>query len=219
MLSRPHLHQSLTVLAVSSALALSIGSENHAIAHQVKTSADIGGTVHIEPNDTPKAGEPAVAWFALTQRGGAPVPLSDCQCQLAVYSGAQEGAIATPSLVPLSIEGYDNIPSATVTFPAVGQYELVITGRPATEGAFQPFELRFPVTVATVAPAAAQSAPSDEPSPSEATALAGTADPPNSSPFPGVAIALVPALLVAVGWGLFSLRRAKPSAKDDDQNR
>jgi hypothetical protein len=212
MLYRRNLRQSLTVLALSGALALGTGDGKHAIAHQVQTSADIGGTVHIEPNDAPRAGESTVAWFALTRRGGTSVPLSACDCELTLYASS-EGAIATPPLTPLSVERYENIPSATVTFPAVGQYELVMTGRPVTAGDFQPFELRFPVTVATVAPTAAPSPPSAQLSTPEASEPPTLTDNP---PSPRLAIALVPALIIGLGLGLLLLRRAKPSSNDGD---
>ena len=33
-------------------------------AHQVKVADDVGATLHIEPNDTPRAKEASQAWFA-----------------------------------------------------------------------------------------------------------------------------------------------------------
>lgn len=45
-----------------------------ASAHKVKTTADVGATLHIEPNDTPRAGEVTRAWFALTRKGGKVIP-------------------------------------------------------------------------------------------------------------------------------------------------
>ncbi|NJL42274.1 MAG: hypothetical protein HC935_00390 [Pseudanabaena sp. SU_2_4] len=53
-----------------------------AYAHQVEISSDVGATLHIEPDDKPKAGQPTQVWFALTTKGGQVIPLSACDCQL-----------------------------------------------------------------------------------------------------------------------------------------
>ncbi len=121
------------------------------LAHQTQISEDVGGTYHIEPNDTPRAGEPSTAWFALVQSGGGPVPLSDCDCGVAVYGSpyrSGDPAIATPPLRAIEVEGQANVPAAEVVFPKIGAYELVIRGAPKGTATFSPFELRFPITVA-----------------------------------------------------------------------
>lgn len=122
-----------------------------ALAHQVRVSAEVGGTLHLEPNDTPRAGTASQVWIALIRRGGQPVPLSACNCQLAVYSQPRRqnaAPLQQPGLRAIAIEGRQDIPATTLTFPRPGSYELVLRGRPVTSGAFAPFELRFPVTVA-----------------------------------------------------------------------
>jgi hypothetical protein len=134
--------------------------------------------MHIEPNDIPLAGSPTDVWFALTQAGGTVIPLPRCDCSLTLYD-ADEQAIATPDLFPLSAEGYREIPGASVTFPDVGTYALVLAGRPLAAAEFTPFELRFEVVVAGRAPdqtlasepttAAAQPAASPVASPAEGT--------------------------------------------------
>ncbi|MEM0981270.1 MAG: hypothetical protein AAGH78_13475, partial [Cyanobacteria bacterium P01_H01_bin.58] len=49
-----------------------------AIAHQVQVADDVGATLHIEPDDIPKAGAPTEVWIALTQPGGVVIPLETC---------------------------------------------------------------------------------------------------------------------------------------------
>ena len=117
------------------------------LTHKVEIEEDVGATLHIEPADTPVAGEEVLAWFALTQRGGKTIPLSDCDCKLTVVSPQTE-AIA-PALDPVDAEGYEDIPGARFTFPEVGNYQLILSGRPA-DGVetFSPFELTFETTVA-----------------------------------------------------------------------
>ena len=121
------------------------------LAHQVDVSEEVGGTLHIEPNDFPRAGESSLAWFALTQKGGAVIPLTNCDCKLSIYVqpyGIGDGPIEQPPLTAVSAEGYEGIPGAEITFPGVGAYELVLTGQPTTSADFTPFELRYEVTVA-----------------------------------------------------------------------
>lgn len=117
------------------------------LAHEVKFAEDVGATLHIEPDDIAKAGSPTELWFALTKVGGRIIPLEACECNLTLYASQNE-IVATPSLYPTSAEGFSNIPGATVTFPEVGAYTLLLSGAPTAEEDFAPFELRFDVTVA-----------------------------------------------------------------------
>ena len=129
-----------------------------AYGHSVKVSEDVGGTLHIEPNDNPKAGETAQAWFALTRKGGKIIPLEKCNCQLAVYSKPHaEGSIPLlkPSLKPISASQYQGIPGAEILFPKAGTYELEISGTPKADANFKPFKLNFTVNVAAGTPVAA----------------------------------------------------------------
>ncbi|MBK1989551.1 hypothetical protein A0J48_018765 [Sphaerospermopsis aphanizomenoides BCCUSP55] len=123
-----------------------------AAAHTVKIAGDVGGTIHIEPNDNPRAGETAQTWFALTRKGGQVLPLKECNCQLAIYAEPHtpgEPALLEPPLKPVDAERYLGIPGAEITFPKPGVYELQLSGNPLTAGNFRPFELKFQVTVAT----------------------------------------------------------------------
>lgn len=144
------------------------------LAHRVEISGDIGGTMHIEPNDNPRAGEPGLTWFALTRPGGERVPLSACDCQLRVFAQPYQPnslPIQTPPLKPVSAEGYEGIPGAEITFPQVGAYELVLEGKPTTPGDFESFQLRFDVTVAS-----GQVAPTPE-TPTPETSIAASPSP------------------------------------------
>ncbi len=121
-------------------------------AHTVKKDAGVGATFHIEPDHNPRAGEPAMAWFALTHPGGKLIPLEQCDCQLAVYSQAavaqaNQSAILNPPLKSISVEQYQQIPGADIVFPQAGIYQLVITGHPKAGADFQPFKLSYAVTV------------------------------------------------------------------------
>jgi hypothetical protein len=127
-----------------------------ALAHNVKVSGDVAATFHIEPHHNPKAGKPSQAWFALTERGGKVIPLTQCSCKLAVYLNPYkkgDAPLLAPALQPLSNEKRQDIPSVEITFPKVGAYTLEISGTPKAGAKFQPFELSYEVTVASGATA------------------------------------------------------------------
>ncbi|MTJ50349.1 hypothetical protein [Dolichospermum sp. UHCC 0259] len=139
----------LLLLILSS---LIVTTNTQVLAHTVKISGDVGGIVHLEPNDNPRSGEVTQTWFALTRKGGKVIPLKDCNCRLAIYAEphvAGEPALIEPPLTSIQAERYEGIPGAEITFPKPGVYQLQLSGKPVTEGSFKPFELKFVVTVAT----------------------------------------------------------------------
>ncbi|MBD2499754.1 hypothetical protein [Anabaena azotica] len=132
-------------------VALSTTDIYPATAHKVETTPDVGATLHIEPNDNPRAGESTITWFALTRKGGKVIPLVQCNCQLAVYAQPHtpgEPALLEPSLKPVNAEIYQGIPGADITFPKPGIYQLQLSGKPTSGANFKPFEFKFEVTVA-----------------------------------------------------------------------
>lgn len=131
--------------AIGVALALLTSS---AQAHTIKTAQGVAATFHIEPNHNPKAGETAQAWFALTRQGGEPIPLEQCNCELAVY--ADRDPTKTPLLRPpltTIVAEARGLPGAVIVFPKAGIYELKLSGRAKDNQSFQPFELSYTVTV------------------------------------------------------------------------
>lgn len=167
---------------------LSVVNPSTTLAHEVQIADDVGATLHIEPDDVPLAGAPTTAWFALTQAGGIVIPLEQCNCNLTIYDN-DAVAVETPPLSAISAEGFNHIPSAVVTFPEVGAYELVLQGAPQGDVAFTPFELRFEVVVAgrAATPAAEETAEAEtgvaETAPTEPTksAEADVADNPTAA--------------------------------------
>lgn len=119
-------------------------------AHTVKTAENVAVTFHIEPDHSPKARQPAQAWFVLTQAGGRVIPLEDCDCQLTVYPQprtAESTPVLTPTLQTIAAEQYKGIPGAEVVFPKPGAYELELSGKPRAAGEFEPFKLSYEVVV------------------------------------------------------------------------
>ncbi len=138
-------------LLLLTCLVIPVANVYPASAHSVKIAGDVGGTLHIEPNDNPRAGEPTQAWFALTRKGGRVIPLAQCNCRLAVYAqpyAPGEPPLLEPSLNPVAAERYQGIPGAEVVFPKPGIYQLQLNGKPTSGETFRPFNLKFEVTVA-----------------------------------------------------------------------
>jgi len=122
-----------------------------ALAHKTEVVGDIAGLWHVEPNHNPRARESARVWVALTRRGGELLPLSQANCQMAVYNRpriAQDKPILQPPVVAINAEQYRGIPGANVTFPKVGLYQVELQCAPRKTGDFKPFRMNYDVTVA-----------------------------------------------------------------------
>ncbi len=203
-----------------------------AVAHDVQIADDVGATLHIEPNDIARAGEPTDLWFALTQAGGTVIPLENCDCKLTLYD-LQNTVVVSPALTPVSAEGFQDIPGATVTFPDVGAYELVLTGQPQSAEQFSDFELRFAVIVAsrgagTPPPRATEEAasPDSELADGDVTTapadeLAGAVAPTSETPAPnstsslGIVAAIVGGAVVVIGLAIARISgRRSPGEKE-----
>jgi len=180
-----------------------------ASAHEVEVSGDVGGTLHVEPHDNPQAGRTSQVWISLTRRGGEILPLAQCNCQLAVYSEPHTEAsspLIKPPLKAISAAQYQGIPGAEIVFPKQGEYELKLSGTPKAGANFRPFELSFPVTVATGA--ATSAAKLETPSPSTNSNSSEGAEPqqaaqqssPSTSQWRSSAIILVMILMIGLLW-------------------
>lgn len=130
---------------MTSATVISLAVAPIGLAHVVKTDSDVAATYHLEPNHNPKAGEKSTVWFALTKAGGQQISLSECDCQLTVQQADQ--VVKTIAMRAINAEQYQGIPGGDVTFPKVGIYQLVFSGKAKDDESFQPFELKYDVTV------------------------------------------------------------------------
>lgn len=170
-------------------------------AHKVQISETVGGTLHIEPNDTPRSGEAAIAWFALTRQGGQTIPLEACDCSLSIYSEPvrpDQSPILTPPLKAVSAEQYQGIPGAEIVFPQPGAYQLKLTGEPQENANFEPFELTFDVTVAT-GKTVSQATPKTTPQSTASPTASESSETPTQWPLPVVVIIIV-VLVAGLLW-------------------
>jgi len=138
------------------------------LAHKTVVAGDVAGTWHVEPNHNPKAGEPAIAWVALTREGGDLISLTEAACQMQVYRMPRQPEdlpILEPPVEAIAAEQYDGIPAADIVFPQAGLYQLQLNCTPIEEASFTPFELQYDVTVAAGNPAPAPTVVSGTPLP------------------------------------------------------
>jgi hypothetical protein len=186
-----------------------------AIAHTVEVAEDAAATLHIEPNDTPRAGESSQVWFTLTRKGGELIPLEQCDCALKIYQQPQSSSspLLTPALSSINAEQYQGIPGAMVVFPRAGRYRLELSGRPRTEDGFKPFVLQYEITVAggtastNPSPIASPSA-SPRPTVTTVTAPASETGQTRASPLQPALIGSVVVLgMVGVWLGVQRLKR------------
>ncbi|OKH44891.1 hypothetical protein NIES2101_27480 [Calothrix sp. HK-06] len=123
-----------------------------AAAHNIQVKGDIAGLWHVEPNHSPKAGETARAWVALTRKGGKILPLNEANCNMAVFAKPRKPTdkpILQPTVQAINAEKYQGIPGANIIFPSVGLYQLELDCTPKTENDFRAFSMNYDVTVAT----------------------------------------------------------------------
>lgn len=119
-------------------------------AHKTQVSGAIAGVWHVDPNHNPKVGEPSRVWVALTRRGGQLLPLSQANCQMAVFKRprrATDAPILRPAVMAINAERYQGIPGSTVRFPQVGLYQLELRCQPKRAGDFPALQLTYDVTV------------------------------------------------------------------------
>ncbi|MGB3309669.1 MAG: hypothetical protein WBG32_03955 [Nodosilinea sp.] len=185
-------------------------------AHKTQVSGNVAGTWHLEPNHSARAGEPARVWVALTQQGGRMISLEQCDCNLAVYRANQANSapVMQPTLTAMSPESFANVPGAEITFPEVGEYQIVLTGSPTADATFAPFELSYTTVVAagSAGSPTAQTQPKSNPSLADQVP-APSLDEPGDRRFLWLAIAIGGVgLAIAL---LRLLRRPFPHPKDD----
>ncbi len=99
-------------------------------AHQVLSDHGVQGILHINPNDTPVAGQPMQLMFYLNSSDPT-FSVPDCGCHVAITRQGKQ--IATPS-TRIS----QGLLTANVTLSAVGTYTVQLTG----SGFTLPYDIR-----------------------------------------------------------------------------
>ncbi len=115
-----------------------------ASAHVLKTDQTIGAILHIDPNDSPVAGEPASIFFDLKDSANI-FAIEDCTCVVSVLQNGE--SIFEKTVTRIS--------PVTYTFPERSIYTVQFSGTPKAElssaASFEPFVLSYDIRVDTVA--------------------------------------------------------------------
>lgn len=122
-------------------------------AHQANSSETVNATIHLDPDDRPRAGQPSLTWFLLTQPNGDIISPSTCLCEVTVYNATDEAIAHDLPLSSIELEGHQakghQAISTMITFPAPGDYTVVLSGQ-SKDGSFDMFILEFPVTAVSL---------------------------------------------------------------------
>jgi hypothetical protein len=98
-------------------------------AHQLKIDGSMGVTIHIDPDDEPRAGTESKIYVTFEDSSGRfnPANPSNCICTLTIFSGEQQ-------VVQLPVVNGGAYAQLRYTFPTSGKYTAVVEGKPTGEG-------------------------------------------------------------------------------------
>ena len=128
--------KTLRTLAVASLLI----SPAVASAHEVATDGTITVTMHIDPDDAPKAASPQTLLFYVADTTNA-FKYSNCDCSVTITGGSDPAVASPPNVVN---EGEATLP---YTFNTASTYKVTLAGTPKIEGDFTPFTVSYEVPV------------------------------------------------------------------------
>ena len=102
-------------------------------AHFLAVDGSIGATLHIDPDDSPVAGQPATFYFDIADRANR-FTLANCQCQASLSQAGHE-------LIRSSI----GQPGFSYVLPRPDVYTVHLKGTPKKTGDFEPFTISWEV--------------------------------------------------------------------------
>lgn len=113
-----------------------------AAAHEAVSYGTVSAEFHTDAAEGLRTGDDTLVGYRLTVAGRTMLP-AECKCQLLLYPGAPSARVMpqVPELAP----GFDD-PQTTegwVKVDAPGTYTLVLAGKPAQPGAFDPFRIEY----------------------------------------------------------------------------
>jgi hypothetical protein len=113
-------------------------------AHVLQTDHSIGAVLHISPDDDPKAGEQSGFFFEFKDKENKFKP-ENCNCTFTILSQGKE-LFSQPLFQDNSDPNLSNA-SLFYTFSNPDIYQIRVTGKPSTPGAFNEFTLIYDVRV------------------------------------------------------------------------
>jgi len=118
-----------------------------AFAHVLQTDGNIGAVLHIDPDDDPIAGQQSSFFFEFKDKQSKFQP-TNCNCTFSILENGKD--IYTQPLFQNNTD--PNLQNASIffTFPQKDVYQIKVTGKPNSEGAFQHFNLTYDIRVERV---------------------------------------------------------------------
>ena len=114
----------------------------HVSAHFPATSGTINAILHIEPDDYPTAGSPQTLYLILSDSANR-FNLASCACELSISKNGQPAYYTAVKPPPAGQPTVYSTAGMPYTFPAAGNYQIMMTGQPLHPGSFQPFTLNW----------------------------------------------------------------------------
>lgn len=109
-------------------------------AHFLAVDGSIGATLHIDPDDAPKAHSPATFFFDIADRTNK-FQLANCNCHVII---SESGHVLSSN--NLAVTGFSQS-SLSFTFPGLDVYKIELIGKPEATGQFQPFTISWNIRV------------------------------------------------------------------------
>lgn len=128
-------------------LLFSFVSVQHVQAHTLETDTSVGAVLHITPEDDPVVGEITDFFFDIKDKTNKFVP-ADCDCIASILQGGQE--VYSQPLFQSSVNPSMQDASFSYTFPERNVYTIRISGKPRSQGSFEPFTLEWDQRVARI---------------------------------------------------------------------
>lgn len=108
-------------------------------AHILKTDGDIGGVIHLNPDDDPYIHEKTEGGIEIKDKSGK-LRAVDCNCEIVI---SQAGAEIYRQAANTVQQDAAVVANFSYTFPAKDIYTISIIGKPRTAGKFEEFELKY----------------------------------------------------------------------------
>ena len=114
-------------------------------AHVLDANGNVGAVMHIDSDDDPIAGQPAIFYFEFKDKTNK-LDFSKCSCKLAISNTDNE--VLYRDNLPLNSNNANlSTPSFEFVFPKRDVYNLTITGDPINNALFTHFQLSYDIRV------------------------------------------------------------------------
>lgn len=127
------------VTVISSIALITFATSAPAAAHILSTHGDIGGVIHLTPDDDPYILEVTEGSIEIKDRSGN-FKSSNCDCELVIYRAGKEIYRDYASIRQDDISAVANF---NYTFPAKDIYTISLIGKPESNANFSEFELKY----------------------------------------------------------------------------